>query len=65
MDDELTDTDRVETALAHLYAAREELRIVALHCATRDRQRERMLLARLPQPAPPALAEDAVLDPTG
>lgn len=34
MDDELTDTDHVETALAHLYAAREELRIVALHCAT-------------------------------
>lgn len=61
MDDELTDTDRVETALAHLYAAREELRIVALHCDTRDRQRARMRQVRqqkqvapvLPTPEPP------------
>lgn len=65
MDDELTDTDHVETALAHLYAAREELRIVALHCATRDRQRERMRRARLPQPAPPGLHDVDVLELSG
>lgn len=62
MDEELlTDTDRVEEALAHLYAARECLRVVAQHCDTRDRQRARMRLARqtkqvapmLPTPEPP------------
>ena len=62
MDDEtLTDTDRVEEALAHLYAARECLRVVAQNCDERDRQRARMRLARqtkrtapvLPTPEPP------------
>lgn len=62
MDDEtLTDTDRVEEALAHLYAARECLRIVALHCDERDRNRARMRQVRqtkrmapvLPTPEPP------------
>jgi len=54
-DDELTDTDRVEEALAHLYAARECLRVVALHCDERDRQRARMRLARQQKQAPPML----------
>lgn len=45
-EDSLTDTDRVEEALAHLYAARECLRVVAQHCDTRDRQRHRMRQVR-------------------
>lgn len=49
------------TTLAHLYAAREYLRVVAQNCDERDRQRVRMRLARqtkrtapvLPTPEPP------------
>lgn len=56
-DDETTDTAHLENALAHIYAARQHLTVVALRCSRRDEQQARMRRAR----ANAKRSEDALL----
>jgi hypothetical protein len=53
------------TTLAHLYAARECLRVVAQNCDDRDRQRARMRLSRQQKQMAPVLPTPEPLELTG